>query len=307
MVFLLEVLCISCTKELQYELVSDEKLVLSSIFNSEQKVKIYIGNTTSFFHTDTLSNTQKKYRLRISMLNSDQINSQNILDTLIGEGLFNSDVILSVTQPYLFELNSPKGDTISVTEITPIKNFIEDASLVFPVGIDNDNTEFGELSIKFQDNPDVKNYYEIVTGYYQDNTFQYLTSHLTADIPQTDAIILNEGLQDYNPTSCFFSDELFNGKIQTIRINGYFAVGFHSGREEYYFFTQPYVILRSVSESYYLYLKYLTKHLYNQQFQGDFWQTIYMSEPQNMYSNVDGGFGVVVSYSSHKKEIELVQ
>jgi hypothetical protein len=62
-----------------------------------------------------------------------------------------------------------------------------------------------------------------------------------------------------------------------------------------------YVVLRSVSRAYYQYRKSWTRHFYNQGTKGpggDLNQLLFLGDPTRMYSNVNGGYGVMVGHAA---------
>lgn len=274
-------LLVACTKELGYQLDTDNALVLSSVLEPGESMKCYIGTTRGFFEDEAEENDDL-YRLQVNQVAEDESVLVEIIDTPVPLGLFDTKQHISLGGNYKFILSNGHGDTVTAIESIPKITFIEKVEMEFPVGLDDDNNEYGAIYITFEDDSSQTNYYEI-----WDNLSEY--------IPVTDPVILNEGDIEYRPSTYFFSDEMFNGKKITISISGNYYARYDSQDKKYYLNQPRKVRLRSISKNYHNYKKYITRHLYNQQFQGDFWDLIYMSEPQNMYSNVVGGFGIVTS------------
>ncbi len=163
---------------------------------------------------------------------------------------------------------------------------IKGATIRYPAGVDKYGDEYAEATISFSDPPNIKNYYEVlIYKLYENKKTDYWNSD--GDVKVIDPVLLNEGDQDYLPTTFFFSDELFDGQEYTLRVNSPGGIGNSINYT---------VSLRSISESYYLYRKYYTRHSYNQQFEGDFLDLVFKGEPQPMFSNIVNGYGIFAGY-----------
>ena len=149
--------------------------------------------------------------------------------------------------------------------------------------------------ISFTDPPDATNYYELLISSKPGGTNGWYTEYET-----NDPVLMNEGDQDYHPTSFFFSDELFNGEQYTMRIKN--GVGYMT-KDNKLTPTPLYATLRSVSRAYYKYRKYYTRHAYNQQSQNEFIDLIFKGEPQNMFTNIENGYGIFAGYCETTRQI----
>lgn len=117
------------------------------------------------------------------------------------------------------------------------------------------------------------------------------------------AALVAEGDAEFNPATLLFSDKLFNGQAFELRAS--FGAYNRQGND---ISGNIRLVLRSVSRSYYQYRKSWTRHLYNQGVQGlggDLAQTLFLGDPTRMYSNVNGGYGVVVGYAATSKLLPL--
>ncbi|OUJ67410.1 DUF4249 family protein, partial [Hymenobacter crusticola] len=130
---------------------------------------------------------------------------------------------------------------------------------------------------------------------------------------QGNAALAAEDDRQFNPRSLVFSDQLFNGRAFELRASflshGYGAGGTRNGQV-----INPtlsgklYLVLRSVSRSYYQYRKSWTRHLYNQGTKGegyDLNQLLFLGDPSPMYSNVAGGYGVVAGYAQQAMQLPV--
>jgi hypothetical protein len=280
----------SCTKELNYELEHTNSLVINSIFNP--------GNDFTF-HISTTASVLEKYDAldeRVQLLLYR--NSDLITDTLLGSGIFYTNINPDQNIRYTVEVLSNNFESILAYDSIPSRVEILEASLLFPVGIDENGDEYGEYSVKFSDPINETNYYELAIYQYINGEKVYLEWY-SDYYKVTDPVLINEGLLDFIPTTMFFSDELFDGETYTLKFND-FANGNTSLTS---FSTGIYIELRSVSKSYYLYRKYYTIHAFNQQTNyEDLHDFLFSGEPQDMFTNVINGFGIFAGYNKTDKE-----
>lgn len=187
-------------------------------------------------------------------------------------------------------------------------------SLVFnasfqSTGLIVDGFGVDRATVRFSDRPLERNYYEIQFAFITVSTFGTPTTlvNFFNDPHQLNSILLNEGNQEFEPESFFFSDELFDGQnvnFEVLLLGGTSGGGNFTGnpygiREEGF-----YVIFRNISRKYYEYLKAWTKHRYtrvvgqgisdpgNATFE-DFQNLIFAPEPFPMVSTVTNGLGII--------------
>ena len=119
----------------------------------------------------------------------------------------------------------------------------------------------------------------------------------------TDPVLTSTGLLDYEPKTLIFNDNLFNCKDISIKVNyaieaaGRPKIG--DGPEYRY---NLLISFRSISESYYLYKQKQIVYLFS--LQSDIFTGA--SEPVQLYSNVNGGYGIFAGYSSDDRIINVV-
>ncbi|OFX82635.1 MAG: hypothetical protein A2W99_06680 [Bacteroidetes bacterium GWF2_33_16] len=290
LIILLTITIFSCTKELDYELENIKSLVINSVFYPDNNFTFHVSTTASTLEKyDTL-----KERVQLLLYENDYL----IIDTMLGTGTFQTNYKPISNIKYTVKILSNSLQSITASDSIPNSINIDDATLLFPVGVDEMGDEYGEFSVKFTDPANEKNYYELAIYHYINGEKVYYEWY-SDYYKVTDPVLINEGLLDYLPTTMFFSDELFDGEIYTLRFKD-FA---NENTSLTSFNSDIYAELRSISKSYYLYRKSYTIHAFNQQTNyEDLHDFLYSGEPQNMYTNVNNGFGIFVGYNKTSKE-----
>ena len=267
----------SCSKVLEIDLINTNALVLNSIFNPDSLFTFRISTTASLLNNyDTLNEN-----LHFSLYEEDSL----IFESASQSSMFKTDLKPVRGKKYTVELKSDNFPPIKASDTIPNLVPIDNAYMIFPAGVD----EFGgyktEACISFSDPPNETNYYELLIH----NGANIRKNLWYTEYETNDPVLLSEGDQDYHPITFFFSDELFNGESYTMKIK---YTGGYSQNSTY----PLYATLRSVSRTYYKYRKYYTRHAFNQQFQNEFLDLIFKGEPQNMYTNVENGYGIFAGY-----------
>jgi hypothetical protein len=205
-------------------------------------------------------------------------NNTKVLDTK-----FLSDSLVSNVYPkqgaaYLMKVFVEGHDTIYAVDTIPQRASIVDATIIWSVAIDQYNTHISQVNITFSDPPGVRNYYELFIGQ---------SSAYNSDTKITDPVLIHEGDAGFFPDSFFFSDELFDGKEYTLKVNKELG----SGKRHVN------VVLRNISRTYYLYRKHWARHRYNQiAIDREVGYLLYMGEPLTMFNNIVNGYGIFAGY-----------
>lgn len=283
----------ACTKLLPLEIgESVSKLVVNSIILPDTNIVIYIGATQSISDTNILNIDAKL----------DLYENENYVSTLnfVTEGVYSTDYRPFVSKSYKIVVSESNYETCIATDTIPEKTLIDEATFYLPAGFDEYGTPFYEATINFKDKEDVANFYEIVIYSGTKNTPQnFITDFSTENIA-----LINEGDAEYLPTSLFFSDEMFEGKEFEIKIK--FTSGYQMSQQGNY---EPdadyYILLRSISRSYYFYRKGWTRHAYNQTISDDVLGMLFKGEPIDAYTNITNGYGVFVAYNQDCKKLIL--
>jgi len=202
--------------------------------------------------------------------------------------------------------------TMKVLETYPIYNYYYDDYGREPtqdtIGI-SQNVQLN-FDLQIEDDGNTINYYRLdvkLRSYLADSSYNDFPFYLYSDdlvFQQADAGSII-GADSYS-TYTEFSDELFDGKKYTLK--------FYSNlyRTEYFYpdsipgkfdpgYADPVksvliINLQSISKSYYMYIKTLVANSSVSEF---------FSEPVQIFSNVDGGIGVIGSYTSKIIKMEL--
>jgi hypothetical protein len=280
---------VSCTKEIQIDIQNfNRQLVVNSVFNTEKPF------TFNFSYPTAVLEMYEDIKDKIHFeLYADNI---LILDTVLTSAELHTNVIPKPNIKYSIKIRANNTDQIFSSDSIPQLVEIDEALIKHHVGVDSYGDEYSEAIVTFTDPPDDSNYYELliynmydnkITGYWQ----------ISEDTDITDFVLLNEGNMNYLPTSYFFTDELFNGRQYTMYIRSL-------GREAT---VVNGVALRSVSKNYYLYRKIYTRHAYCQQFQGDSFNKLFKGEPQNMFSNIENGYGIFAGYRETSKVLQVIE
>ena len=202
----------------------------------------------------------------------------------------------------------PEGDTLTATDSIPNRSFVNNDATFGSAGfVDEHGDNVNKFSVRFTDPPNQKDYYELFVFSWNDFSITDSFYVRVRTFPyQPNAILSNEGDQDFQPWTMYFSDELFDGELVHFEqsfISGAIRTipmpGKPFGLEE----DGTYLLFRNVSEAYYKSLKSWTRHRYTQRvgegiadvsdaILDDFQRVIFAPDPTPMYSNVEGGLGV---------------
>lgn len=288
------VCCASCTKIIEINLPPHEpKLVVNSLFTDGQRIKVHLSKTTSVFEYSTPIIDNGLIRL---FRNDEEI------DTLIySNGYYYSDVVAEQAETYSVIISAPGMGEVSSEDNIPEKTLIESYEHRDSVIMDDNNFPVMQFEMNFTDQPGLS-FYElsIIAEYYVGN---FQRRHPVGLEYNSDPILVSTGLLDYYPHSIVFTDEMFDGEETNIKVNYSIQTGemplIGSGPEYSYLL---YVSFRSVSESYYNYIRKQIIYRYNLEsniFTG-------MADPVLLFSNINGGYGIFGGYSSDNRVINVV-
>jgi hypothetical protein len=257
----------SCSKEIEIDTQGfKQQVVVNSIFCP--------GEPFIFDFSLTQTPTNAFTKINDSIYVSLYSDNKKILETKILADSLITNIYPQYECSYQLKVHIEGFDTVYACDTVPARADIVNTSFIGPTSIDKYGDQFAQYYIGISDPVQTKNYYELNWGYnYESKT--------------TDPVLLNEGDLPYNPTTYFFSDELFNGQIYTMSIN----YGLPRG-------SKPSIAIRAASRNYYLYRKSLTRHLFTQPTRdmgvGAF---IYKGEAQPMYTNIVNGVGIFAGYA----------
>lgn len=296
----------SCTKEIKIDIPETEpKLVLNSLFTNDSVFCVNISRTTSFSENTTYFINDATVKLY-----QDDNQISNFIYT--GNGMYKSaiDYKPEIGETYTVKVTHNDYENLFAENIIPLPPDVIQIIKTDSAYLDEDGYYGSEVEITIHDDKNKRNYYEIkLEGYYfedysdvpgyenyqpEDTVWYVRNLNLTGN----DAVLINEGLNEYYPTEFPLSDTLFNGQSYTLKLRfsppGDFLVindGTYNLAKNYKLIAK----IKSVSEEYYKYKKKLIIHLENQM--GDIWEGT--ANPVNMFTDITGGYGIFAGYSSY--------
>jgi hypothetical protein len=279
--FFILFLLTSCTKEVVIDLPDHEgKLVINSLFSPDTLLCVHVSRsrviTDTFFIQETAPIVVLKYVGETDTLQST------------GNGYYMSlNHVPWVQTRYTIEVFSTEYGEATASDKIPAKVPFEVINYMQEAGIDIEGCNFSSIIIRFSEPPGEKNYYEIKVVHESNSGGKLRYEKLW--LWSNDAVIRNEGYVNEVYDNLIFSDELINGKSQTLAFNFYHFV------DEKNIASRFFIHFRSVSENYFFYKKKLMLHFENQI--SDIWDGTV--NPVNLYSNVENGYGIFAGYSEN--------
>jgi hypothetical protein len=291
-IFLFPIL--SCTKVLdispQYE---TPQPIGNAIFTTTHQIDFYMAESNSILDTGIVWISDAQVELY-----EDGVYKENLYHLQNEAGHYISALYPVPDKTYEIKAKNQKYE-ISASNIIPEPGQLLSYKYTIPAGFNLDGSPYYEAEIKFKDNAETSDYYEIsIYNKFDANLKGYIKSFNT-----NDQVIVNEGDMDYNPETLFFSDELFNG--QTYKLKFKFNEGYApSGNGHYQESVSTYMAFRSVSKEYYLYRKSWTRHRYFQNNVDQGIYTLFKGDPVEMYTNINNGYGIFAGYN--QQDVKLV-
>jgi hypothetical protein len=298
-----------CIDEISADLPAPPKVVVvNSILTPDSVLRVQVSRVASTTDSSSRLLSSAKVYLLTPGRGEELLRNQ-------GRGLYTSQRRPTSGTPYTLRVESEDYPAVTATDTVPATVPIREAWYSYPTGTDRNNELLGTIVVRFDDPAEKENYYEISAfqqqyrgqgqGYYQSQDFI-----LDA---RGNAALEAEGDAEFNPTSLVFSDKLFNGQTFELRASffpwGRSSGGIINGQPVGPQVSGEVVLhLRTVSRAYYQYRKSWTRHLYNQGVKGlggDLNQLLFLGGPTQMYSNVAGGYGVVVGYAKESRILPL--
>lgn len=271
---------ISCSTVMEIEWKEESQMyVLNCLITPDEPVKLYAFKTSPILD-DT---THFADGLDIEIYKNETLTWSG---SGTGKGEYPIPVNAEAGTKFKFILKDKNGLTISAEDSIPQNIYISKVTYLFPVYEDIYGSKFGKVSLSFQDDAKVKNYYEIV--------ILSKDSSINQTFNITSRIITLDSEHDSNfPGTIFFTDELFNGQQLDLNIfvNSY---------------DTPIIVLKNVSRNYFEYRKNLEAHFYNQNVDRENIYELFKSDPVELYSNVSNGLGIFAGYTQDIKECTLI-
>ncbi|SKC23838.1 protein of unknown function [Alkalitalea saponilacus] len=276
-VLVLLISVLSCTKIIP-PINDDEphQYVLNCFLSPDHPIEVFISRTIP-----VLAKTNYSWEDEWDI----KLYENDVLLPFVPEYADSSYLLYYSVQPgshYRIEaLNRNNNHLLTAEDVVPKRVSITELTELYPLYTDRHDTTFGQLTLRFNDDGNVSNYYEIVVGHGYNQRFK--TSH-TYKI--THPVITHDSEYDLYPLTLLFTNELFRGEelVLDIAKDGYGGA----------------IILKNVSYNYFMYKRYLYAHLENQNRKKDFAE---ISDPVMLYSNVNNGLGI---FASHCQDIKWV-
>lgn len=262
-------LLISCSKEIELNFPKYQKqLVVNSIFNTKKPFSFYFSYTNA--PLDSLSKINDSIYVTLYEDNYKLLETKFLADSLL------TNIYPKSGCSYKLKVYVEGFDTVYACDTLPYLTNLSNGTILQPISIDRNGSKISQAKMTISDPMNKRDYYELI----------FMGTQYDNSITITDPVLLNEGDIPFNPTSYFFSDELFDGQDYSLVINRDLGFGI-----------KIWVVLRATSRNYYLYRKYLTRHLFTQPTRdlgvGAF---IFKGEPQTMYNNIINGYGIFAGF-----------
>lgn len=280
-------LCTSCIDKISADLPAPPKrLVVNAVITPDSIFRVQVSRVTSATDSASRLLSSAQVYLLAPGRGAELLRPQ-------GKGLYYSPTEPASGNVYTLRTEVSGYPSVSATDTMPAVVPIREAWYSYPTATDQNNELLGTVVLRFDDPAPTTNFYEISC---------YQTAGQGSGVPleaRGNAALVAEDDGGFNPQSLFFSDKLFNGQPFELRAsfrpNGHGTTnGVNTVSGELY------LVLRSVSRTYYQYRKSWTRHLYNQGTKGDgtdLNQLLFLGDPTALYSNVQGGYGVVAGYA----------
>lgn len=226
-----------------------------------------------------------------------------------------SKLYLSRRKPKAGEVLSVRAAGDSETAIAcdtiPRKVDIEkiEVSAEDPMHIYWDTDYLFTYKITFQDTPGEENFYFLaVEEEFTPGEFSMMgTMDYTADyVFQVLASQINQGIQGWQPDGVFgypFSDKGIDGKLYTLTVNEVLQTPFTDMIER----LPRKVNLYSISRAYYEYMVSVLAMDYDESALKGNLLSLGLIEPEKIYSNIQGGTGIMGCYNLTSRRIDLLQ
>ncbi|GHT40713.1 hypothetical protein FACS189437_06690 [Bacteroidia bacterium] len=300
----------SCEKEIEFKGdVVEPKLVLNGFLTPDLLVTVHLSESRFFLSNRDGFRTIDDATVRLWK-------NDEVIETLsnAGEGYYTGNY------------RPETGDILRITASVPGLDAVDCSTEILPapviLSVDTVNTFYSyeeyegnygyymqenyDLNIRINDPKDLSNYYRInlymrnynEDGSYSDREVWFETEDKVFGSAESDFLEMSE-----NPYRVF-SDELFDGHEYKLKLRfenyyNYWGGGFDSGdTEERVPYRELHVDLQNLTKDYYLYLKT----------RGASWEDNLggiVSEPVQIYTNINGGIGILGSYTSTIYKIPL--
>ncbi|MFW5645249.1 MAG: DUF4249 domain-containing protein [Bacteroidota bacterium] len=278
----------SCVKEIP--LIQDqfsEDLVVNGLIQANEPISISVIRQIP---VSSMGNNPVDSTLTIILSRNDEI-----IDTMLFiDGRYYSGYRAYPGNQYSITIKFSENDSMYAETRVPDNALLPECKFTTGRIFDEYGESLTECFISFKDDPKRNDYYLLYTGRFFRDTFDL--NNYWSYWHLNDPLLVNEGILDYNPSYFVFSDELLQGLAYTLNLNLKYGS------------TVEYCVFQTISSEYYLFIKSLIRHQYNQQYVDhsrlDPIELLLKGQPSEVYSNVQNGKGIFASYSEVIKEFK---
>jgi len=275
----------ACVKELPYTGCNDFTPVCNAFITPDHGLTVYLS-----YSADIMGVVVTLEGAKIDVYENGVLKN---VDFTEDNGFYRSDFYPSAGNIYSIDVWKDEIKIFSASDTIPEKMIIQNPTWQFPVGMIDEWTTAGLVSFSFEDDPHCKNYYEIMLAYRSHDGL--LGYNYIMEI-NNEFMTLNTDRSWQDIRSALFSDSLINGKSVDMKIRTQGVIN-----------SNPIIIFRNVSWSYYQYRKRLPVHQFLQNRERAVDLSFFRGEPIEMYTNIEGGFGVFAAYYQDIRECQNIQ
>lgn len=288
----------SCEEEVAIDIDEEEqKLVLNTWLKPDENPEVQVSYSSFIFDKtgEGFLNNAKVVMLE----NGSEIGELNHYE----DGFYaNENIILTEGTDYQFEVSHADYKTVFSKERIPTKIKDDEVEISYEINPNGNHSNYSYVStinFRIRDNPEEENYYlariaqiETYWNAREEDTTTYKNYIYMEPIdPQTrDTFLPNSG------GHFVLSDDIFNGKEYEMKLGAFNDLRSYEYQEDSAFYQSVYheIEFHKINRALYLYLISID----NNQYPGPF------TEPTQMYSNVENGYGIVGTSSFTKYVIE---
>lgn len=300
----------SCVKEIDTSnLPVEHKLVLYCMLTPDSLVSVRLSKTNSLLINDLDSVPGAKVEL---------FENNKFVEFLTykGNGWFYSPKTYPVeSYSYSIKASAPGFENVEATDSIPRRLTIEGSEKKsWQITVQDEKLELMDYTTYFTPDEGPGNYYELMfftqnrSEIQGSNNSSYYISFYAGNVVEADPCIANEKYLNSYFSTFVFSDENLDRKKGTIHVK--FKYGYSGGGSYASALGNPwdikgleveYTALRSISKSYYLFLKSYYLYITNQElFQrwdpSDPFSVLINTNPSDVFTNVKNGYGIVAAY-----------
>ena len=302
---LLALLLSSCSKEIEFKDKDlDRKLVLNGLLCPDSLISVHLSSTKT-------------------ILSSEIVLVENADVSLYCNGKFVEFLPYDKNGIYKSKTRYPLADSVytviaeaegfpfvTATDAVPRRTRIIHGTHASGNTYDEYGDPHHDYEITISDPPE-KNFYELFfIDQYSPNEFwnNYIINFQIEPVV-ADPVLRSDSELGYWVFTYIFTDNYFNGtnylmknKFLAAAVSGEFANAFVPTDSD-----DRYAILRTTSLNYYNYRKSWIRHSNNQQMGNMIKEPLFMTligDPQPMYTNVEGGYGIFAAYNQTCYKLE---